>query len=199
MTKIAVVLALLLGSEGGMEVRVGWFRIEVPDGAPVTGVFLGRGSVWAGAKVDLDGDGRRETTVRPDLEGLHAFPIEFERGGRTWRVELGAGFVKDDLQGGVSLDWTVSTVEGFALFINGRARLHRTEAEAVRAPLRLGGPFTFRTSAGIRGPDPIVRVGLEDSAGCALRLAQTGGVERRIRVRLLAEGREWFAGDAEYG
>jgi hypothetical protein len=199
MARLALVLTLLLGASGGPEVRTGWIRIEVPDGAPVTAVLLGRGDAWAGAKVDLDGDGRRETTLRPDLDDFGAFAFAFERGGRSWNVDLGAFSVREDLRDPVSVNWIVSDQTGFAFFINGRAKLHRTEEEAVRVPFRPGADLRFTVSAGVRGPDSVLRVSLEDANGCGLRTAEAGDEERRIRVRVLADGEERFAGGPEYG
>jgi hypothetical protein len=185
-----------------------FFRMEVgaEPGHFVGGKMIRTGEEWNEAALDLDGDGKYEKTFTftPTETAGRTYTtrqVALEHDGATWVLDLtySRPTIRED-GANIHIRWTVTKGDFYAWFINGPVRIHTTPEAATEAkPIRMGPPFTFATGTRTRGMESLVQVGLKDENGCTMRLARAGKEERKIRIRLVTDGRDAQAEWATYG
>ncbi|MHC4861283.1 MAG: hypothetical protein ACYTDY_14465 [Planctomycetota bacterium] len=187
------------------------FKVEI--GAKETKTIHGwlEGDPLATVRLDHDGDGKADETrlierpVNPRTgKPMPNTKVAFDHEDARWEIDLYGLGMRKPAPGKpmeVYFRWSVTKGRGFyAWFINGRVTLH-ANAEAAREarPIRLGPPFRFEVSAGQRGKDALVNIGLKDGHGSTLRLARVGGQEIEPTLELRTGEETKHSGHAEYG
>jgi hypothetical protein len=169
------------------------------------------------AVLDLDGDGRPETrhglAIHKYDDDWINYKFEFVVDEVEYTLDL------DDLAPGrlqiVSVRWTISWAERTVipingmtiqwghwtvLFVNGGVVLADSPLAAAFMPrIRLGPPFRYEFSMGLRGPDPVLNVALLDVQGLTMRFAYDESKEVPIALTLRRGKEVVLEATSDYG
>lgn len=153
-------------------------------------------------------------------DGAKKFPT-YDRGSRAGQVDptfTFSGPLKDKAGGKYSLNlytlgrrasattgdqyffWTLDTDGWNYFFINGKARLSSSAADALAGPpIRLAGPCKWQIESKSKSGKAMVSAGLKDENGCTLRSVRKARERPSPRLILVKNGKVELEEDMKFG